>query len=218
MPHPNARRKVCSTLDDAFAYLNRTHENRRLWTVLKFDTSWGKYYAFYSTSNVGQQMHGIAKTILQFSGHYGRGMPHGRQLAIDIGDRLKGYDAGSTWGGHAEEHMIEYYQMCLNECQSPPRSVIIWNSDTPCRTADRQPSDNMTGWPKSCLSKLNRLAAVQPRLMFMVYIYRAFGALAGQMPANAAAILNVESTSPNIRFLPFTSDLNYVLRNYHNIR
>ncbi len=155
-------------------------------------------------------MHGIAASIAKTSGHYGRGMPHGREIAADLKKKLVMTAAGAPhgWGGHSEEHMIQHFPGCLAQCTSVPTSVIIWNSDTPCRNADRNPSESLGGgWPTSCSQKLNMLATRYPQYTFMVHFRKSFGGLNGQSLAQAAATLRGEVGATNLRFIPFSDGL-----------
>jgi hypothetical protein len=210
MPHPNANRKDVDTLPEAFQYLRDRRENRRLWTILKFDTG-EKYHIFRSTSTFTQQMFNISKTIFEHSGHYGRGQPHGRQLAADMTDTLVLGQVGQehAWGGHAEEHMLQYFDICRGLCASAPTTAILWNSDNPCTPQDRQPSANMTNWPLSCTAKVDRLATLNPGLTVMVYIRQVYGVLQGRTMAAAIGVLKGLTAAPNLRFVDFSAELRH---------
>lgn len=218
-PHPQVNRKDTDTLDDAFAYLNGISQNRRLWTILKFNEPDSKFHVFYSTQTFSQQMFSISRTIFEYSGHYGRGLPHGRGLAHDMTNTLVLNQVGQphAWGGHSEEHMIQQFNHCKSLCGGTPTTALIWNSDSPCRTHDRNPSANLRGWPSSCAAKLRHLAAMNGQITFIVYIRKAFGALAGQTPSAAASTIQAESGAPNIRYLGFTTELSWMIRQYPNL-
>lgn len=211
MPHPSANHRHFFSMEEAFSYLQNISQSRRLWTILKFDTG-DRYHVFHSTPTFTQQMFSIAKTIFEMSGHYGRGMPHGRALSAGLTNTLAQQQSGRPhgWGGHAEEHMLQYFNACHGLAPNAS-TAIIWNSHTPCRTADREPSDNLGGWPRSCNAKLNELARRNPNLTFIVYFRRPFGHLEGvPHPENT---LRNEATTPNIRFTPFTTELTYLSQN-----
>lgn len=213
MPHPQANHKAVATLAEAFEYLRGIQQNRRLWTILKFDAH-DRYHVFHSTSTFTQQMFNISSTILSQSGHYGRGVVGGRELARDMTNALAMGQIGQphAWGGHAEEHMIQHFDRCLDPSAGTPRTVVIWNSDTPCRVHDRQPSDNLAGWPPSCSAKLDTLAQQRVAFRFMVHIRKTFGALQGQSLANAVAVLNSEKQAPNLSYHAFSDELAHMSR------
>lgn len=211
MPHSQSNHWAADSLDEAISFLRSKHKNRQLWMILKFDTQ-DRYHVFHSTSNFGQQMHGISKEIFELSGHYGRGMPHGRALAQDLTNKLVMDQCGQPhgWGGHAEEHMIQHFASCLAQAPSAPANVLIWNSDTPCRVEDGRKSANLTHWPDSCSAKLNQLAQQTSNCHFTVYVRKPFGTLQQTVRtdmAKAVAILNAEKSAGNLTYEPFSDEL-----------
>jgi hypothetical protein len=174
------------TLEGAFQHVNteRTQDRAcgdqaRLWTIL---VGWsGKHYVYFSDRNHGQQMHHIGKTILEYSGHYGRDLPHGRDLAVHLADFFE-EKAGPMirFGGHSEESMIRDFDRVLGKEGQPAAAganMRIINSDSPCTTQDRGGSNNLPGWPPSCMEKLVTLANKHPNIGFSVFYYRRYGKL-----------------------------------------
>jgi len=187
--------EVCRSLDEAYTHLLFTREKQRLWTILTFATAaedvdikrQGRYYVFTSTASFGGQMFNRARAALTDTGHYGKGVIGGIPLAHAAKEglgiralRLGDYDQE----GHAEEHMIESIPRILaQEVESrgalPARGIIL-NSDTPCTTADKNPSSTLPGWPASCTAKLCQLAKSHPQIQWHVFYMRKFGALQGK--------------------------------------
>lgn len=185
------------TLSDAYAHLNATWENRRLWTILTFDDH-APFYTFTSTASPGGQMYNIGRNILEMSGHYGPGQAHGRELARHFSDVLQARDAGRGLihpGRHAEEWMLDHFAEILASATAgnggnPPATGQILNSDTPCSLLDADPSANLTGWPVSCTRKLARLAQNNPQIAFTVSYMRRYGAQGGHSAQQIATYFN----------------------------
>jgi len=128
-------------------------------------------------------MHNIGKTILEFGGFYGEDMPEGRELAKHLGDffKAKAEDADLVrFGGHSEESMIRDFEKVLTNERSlgsKLQAMLIINSDSPCTTEDRGGSNNLEGWPASCMAKLVTLANKNPTIEFTVFYKRRYGKL-----------------------------------------
>lgn len=178
--------KYFETLEKAFKELNGNTENSKLWTVAWFGK--GGYYTFWSRRNRGQQMYNIGKTIFEMSDHYGKGKEHGRDLAKTFANLMMSkMDVRKTvpWGGHAEEVLIINFNDILaiakkREGGSTPKSVTVFNSDSPCTVNDRLPSDNISGRPLSCLCKLVQMSVIHSEMVWQVYYNRRYGALANK--------------------------------------
>jgi hypothetical protein len=154
---------------------------QRLWSILVGPSL--THYVYFSDRNHGQQMHNIGKTILEFAGLYGTGQRAGRELAKDLGDMFKAQadeEGLVRFGGHSEESMIKDFPKVLaNEIKLEPKGVgmVILNSDSPCTTQDRGGSNNLPGWPASCMAKLVTLANQNPKFEFTVFFLRRYGKL-----------------------------------------
>ena len=211
-------------LDDAFEYLNSTAKNKRLWTILHFDV--GGYFVFCSSQNAGQQMFNLGKMITTYSGHYGRGMPHGRELAHYFSGIFKGrieqYETPLR-GGHAEEEMIrcfdDVFGIVRSESTGPLLKATVLNSDSPCTPHDRLPSDNLPGWPVSCMNKLVMLAHRYNRLDWTVLYQRRYGYYGGKDfdDSNIKACMEGFSLGHGIDIYPFTPELKELADRYLNI-
>jgi hypothetical protein len=156
-------------------------DQQSLWTIL---VGWsGTHYVYFSDRNHGQQMHNIGKTILEYSGNYGVNQPDGRDLAKHLGDffKVKADEAELVrFGGHSEESMIrDFANVLTNEGnrETEIRKMHIINSDSPCTTEDRGGSNNLQGWPASCMTKLVTLAQRNPTIEFSVSYKRRYGKL-----------------------------------------
>lgn len=177
-----------TTIQAAFQHVNDKRkadlacgDQQSLWTIL---VGWsGTHYAYFSDRNHGQQMHNIGKTILEYSGMYGEDKADGRDLARHLGDFFKANAEQSglvRFGGHSEESMIrDFANVLTNEGNMEPeiRRMHIINSDSPCTTGDRGGSNNLQGWPASCMAKLVTLAQRNPTIEFSVSYKRRYGKL-----------------------------------------
>lgn len=187
---------VFQNFAQALDYLRRSHQNRRLWTIIIFLRQGqlvSEIYVFASSPYVGNVMHGIAKTVLEYQGHVftpGVTPVVTRQLSDTLRDSYFARGLEER-GGHAEEQLVRNFFRIYPQviAQRPDRAVII-NSDSPCTLADDGRSQPCVGprpqnpgvpfnFGPSCTTKLNQLAAIVAEIpQWTVYYRKAFGQFA----------------------------------------
>lgn len=128
---------------------------------------------------------------------------------IDTRDDTTGHPA-IPWGGHAEEHMLQFFVGLQETDGKNSRNVTIWNADTPCMPGDQNCSKNLSGFPDSCCSKLDHLAEAYGELQFTVKVGRSLarGAMQGVTLGNAIVSLNGRQTEKpdNLTYAAFDDD------------
>ena len=113
--------------------------------------------------------------------------------------------------------MIQHFPRCYEENQQS-EIVFILNSDSPCTVNDRNPSNNLRGWPESCTYKLRKLAKRYDKLNFNVFIRKSYGIHAACSIVDVCRLLRTAPPvlSPpegaleqprNLSFFPFTKQL-----------
>lgn len=113
------------------------------------------------------------------------------QAWVDTRDDTAGHH-DVPWGGHAEEHMLQYFAELQRGEGKTASNVTIWNADTPCMPGDKNCSKNLSGFPDSCCSKLDHMAEAYADLQFTVKVGRSLarGQTQGVNLGNAIGVLN----------------------------
>jgi len=103
--------------------------------------------------------------------------------------------------GHAEEFLIRGFQTACAQV-SDIKFVTIYLTHSPCTVHDQKPSCFLKGFPRSCTSKFNWLAARHEKYHFTVVYWKAFGHLQGSNDSDAKDTLKALSGSrKNLAFM-----------------
>ncbi|MDO5605461.1 MAG: hypothetical protein Q4G25_09915 [Paracoccus sp. (in: a-proteobacteria)] len=134
---------------------------------------------------------------------------------VDTRDEVAGHH-NVPWGGHAEEHMLQYFAELQRKEGKASEKVTIWNADTPCMPGDKNCSKNLSGFPDSCCSKLDHLAEAYADLKITVKVGRSLsrGHTQGMPLGKAVGALNnrEEQEKPdNLTYTTFDDDERSVL-------
>lgn len=181
-----------------------------MWFADAGNTRIGNYHIFKSNSSPGQAAMG------RIQREYRAGIDNhtiGRQLWSQSDHLVKfayadlvGAAMGLKPPMHAEEELIKYLTETGIDLPRSVSRINIWVSHSPCIPGDREPSNNLKGWPPSCSRKLKKLAEWLPYLTITVAFREAFGAnqigggatAAGQ---HAQATLTAQCGRNNLLFL-----------------
>lgn len=164
------------SIESVRSYIKSAHAKQRVWCTLRFNTS-DKFFLFWSTPQPNGQMYNIARNILTMSGHYGKQVKEGRELAEHLCDFLLNNPMSRNIPGrHAEAWMISDIENIVKKIPQPSDAAVLI-SMSPCTMLDSKPSEAIGDWPESCVKKIGQLSTVLPDIRWDVRYEKIFGEL-----------------------------------------
>lgn len=184
-------------------------QNRKVGALLTFQDSSSKLcqtcFLFESVEDEKSQLIKAYPDSLGISGVHKNemgGILAGRETAMSV--ILAGVDHGClgiNQHGHAEEFLIRGFDAACGQVGNI-KNVVIYLSHSPCTEHDKKPSNSLMGWPKSCVKKLARLAAIKPSYDFSVVYWEAFGSIQGMQGSESEKLLgNLSGNAKNLHFI-----------------